>query len=241
MLTPHALAKVFAITTFAACVQGAVGFGVSLISAPLIVMIDPGFVPGPMIAAGTFLTILIAVRERNSIHKAGLAWALGGRVPGIGAALVLLSVVPKDKMGLLVGWAVLIAVVLSVAGWRVEVRPVNLFLAGSLSGLMGTSASIGGPPMALLYQRNPGPEFRGTMSAYFVVGGLSSLTALFFAGRFHAYEARLALYLLPGIITGFLLLLRFAIWLDRRRGLARACILGLCAVAGIVNVVRFAL
>ncbi len=236
---PTFAVEVFLITTFASYVQGAVGFGVALVSAPLLVMLNPHFVPVPMIVAGTYLTVLIVVRERHSVDTTGLLWAVAGRFPGIALGLLILSFVTAESMGLLVGAVVLFAVLLSGLGLRVRVRRGTLFLAGFLSGLTGTSASIGGPPMALLYQEVPGPQFRGTLSAYFIVGGATSLAALAAAGRFGVREAYLGVLLLPGVTTGFLLSNRTARWLDRRRERMRWAILSLCAVAGLVNILRY--
>ena len=50
-----------------------------------------------------------------------------------------------------------------------------MVLAGAASGVMGTATAIGGPPMALVWQRNSGARLRGTMSGFFLVGSAMSL------------------------------------------------------------------
>ena len=46
-----------------AAVQGAVGFGANLVAAPLLVLLDDGFVPGPVIVASGVLNVLLAWRS----------------------------------------------------------------------------------------------------------------------------------------------------------------------------------
>ena len=55
-------------------------------------------------------------------------------------------------MTLLFGGLILLGVCLSLSGLRLPPIRGVLVGAGALSGVMGTVASIGGPPMALLYQ-----------------------------------------------------------------------------------------
>ena len=49
---------------------------------------------------------------------------------------------------------------------------------------MGTISSVGGPPVALLYQDERGSEVRGTLSSIFAVGALFSLVVLAVVGEF---------------------------------------------------------
>ncbi len=53
-----------------------------------------------------------------------------------------------------------------------------MVLAGAASGVLGTATAIGGPPMALVWQRNTGARLRGTMSGFFLVGSVMSIAAL---------------------------------------------------------------
>jgi hypothetical protein len=109
-------------------------------------------------------------------------------------------------------------------------------VAGTLSGIAGTISSIGGPPMALVYQHERGPSVRGTMSAIFVVGTWISIAGLWWAGRFGNVELLLGLVLMPAILAGFAVSRYTAAWLDRRR--TRPAILAVSAVSALVILVR---
>jgi len=84
-------------------------------------------------------------------------------------------------------------------------KPKNYVFSGTLSGMMATAAAMGGPAMAMIYQHGTGSRLRSTLSAIFLLGSFISLAALLWVGKLGLPELRLALVLLPGIITGFYL------------------------------------
>ncbi|MFC2158594.1 hypothetical protein ACFLT9_12225 [Acidobacteriota bacterium] len=104
-----------------------------------------------------------------------------------------------------------------------------------LSGLMGTTAAIGGAPIGLIYQGQKGPQIRGTLSAIFALGTIISIASLICIRRFGVEEIKMALILLPGIILGFFLSRYTAPLLDR--GLTRPAILFVSGVAGIAVII----
>jgi uncharacterized membrane protein YfcA len=225
-----------AAVAFGASVQGAVGFGMALIAAPLLVLVRPDLVPGPLLMNGMALTLLVARRERDSIDLLGVRWALVGRVPGVALGALALAMVPVEEMSLLVGLSVLVGVALGASRLRIAPGPRVLLGAGFLSGVFGTVASIGGPPLALVYQHEPGPRLRGTLAGYFIVGGLMSLAALVYVGRYGAGELAWTLALLPGTVLGFACSGRFTGWVDAGR--TRRAVLGITAAAGVAAVLR---
>ena len=127
---------------------------------------------------------------------------------------------------------ILLAVLLSLAGWTIRPTPRNTFLVGTVSGFTGTFASMGGPPMALLYQNEPGSRLRATLAVFFVVGGILSLTALSFVGHFGKYQLLLTAILLPGVFVGFLLSRLTAPFLDAKN--TRPAVLIVSCLAALV-------
>jgi hypothetical protein len=175
-------------------------------------------------------------REGRAVRREDLKWSLSGRVLGTGAAMAVLAAVPPARLGVLFGGLVLAAVGLSASGLHPPTTPRTLLGAGLLSGFMGTTVSIGGPPIALLYQGESGPRVRATLSAFFLVGTVLSLAGLHVVGRFGPTELWLGLWLLPGIVLGFLCSRRLTAWVDR--GPLRVIILGVSAAAGLAVVIR---
>jgi hypothetical protein len=125
---------------------------------------------------------------------------------------------------------------MTMVGPRVRVGRRSLFGAGTLAGVMSTITSMGGPPMALLYQHEEGGRLRGTLAAFFSLGVVLSLIGLFVVGRFGWTEVRLAGLLLPGVLLGFALSAWTAARLDKRQ--TRAVVLTTSAVAGVVVVLK---
>jgi uncharacterized protein len=202
-----------------AAIQGSLGFGLGLVAAPVAALVDTRFVPGPM---------LLAVVP--------LRWALVGRVPGTVVGVWAISHLPEREMAIVFSVGVLAAVGLSLAGWKLEPTDRTLFVAGATSGLMGTITSIGGPPMALVYQRHSGPQLRATLAAYFVVGSVLSVALLSAGGEMGGTELRLAALLLPGVLGGFALSRLVARHLDRGR--TRSAVLAFAALSATVLLVR---
>lgn len=187
-----------------ASIQGGVGFGMNLIAAPILAVLEPRLVPGPALVAALLLLILVAVRERADIDRRGAVFALVGRAPGTVAGALLIGSIPEEGATVTVGLAVLLAVVLNVAHLGLRPTPPVLLTAGVVSGFASTVSSVGGPPMAVVYAGEPGPVIRGTLSFIFVVGASMSLVALILVGDFGWFEARASLFLLVPGTLGFL-------------------------------------
>jgi uncharacterized membrane protein YfcA len=111
-----------------------------------------------------------------------------------------------------------------------------LLAAGVVSGLMGTTAALGGPAVAVLYQHERGPLVRSTLATYFLIGAAMSMIALALVGRLGPREAALAVGLLPGIAAGFWLSRWTSRWLDG--GYTRVAVLLIAALAGLGSVLH---
>lgn len=189
----------------ASCLQASIGFGVGMLAAPVVALVDPALIPGTLIMVATLVTLIVTVREREDIDLRGTGWALAGRVPGTIAGAVLLAMLPPRALAILLAAVVLVGVVLTSAGWIPVARRRNVVLAGAASGLMGTATAIGGPPMALIWQRNSGARLRGTMSGFFLVGSVMSLVALALTGAVNGGTFVGFALLVPAAVLGYAL------------------------------------
>lgn len=230
------IALVGLIVLVGSTLQGSVGFGMGLLASPLLILIDPRFVPAPILLSTLVLVSLLTLRERHAIDLHGIGWAMVGRVGGTAAAGVVLVALPGDRLVLLFGVLVLAGVGMSVS--RVRLAPVRPVLvgAGLISGVLGTIASIGGPPMALVYQNEPGARIRSTMSGFFMAGTILSLAALRGVGRFGLYEVGLAMLMLPALLAGYVLSGWTAGVVDR--GHTRRAVLAVSGASGVAIVIR---
>src|SRR5262245_23123945 len=204
-MTASSVILVTVLVAGASCSQGSAGFGMALLAAPLLTLVDRAFAPAPLVLAVLPLSLLVAWRDWAHLDRHGLAWAIGGRLPGVALGALAAAALSQHLLALVLGAAVLVAVGLSMVTARLQPTRGTLASAGFASGFMGTTTSIGGPPMALVYQRSNGPTFRSTLATYFAVGALMSLAALTIAGRVGSHELRLGLLLWPGVVLGFVL------------------------------------
>jgi hypothetical protein len=201
----------------ASCLQASIGFGIGMLAAPVVALVDPGLIPGTLIMVATLVTLMVVVREREDIDLHGTGWALVGRVPGTIAGAVLLAMLPHHALAILLASVVLVGVVLTSTGWIPAPRRRNVVLAGATSGLLGTATSIGGPPMALVWQRNSGARLRGTMSGFFLVGSVMSIAALAVAGAVDGRTLWGFTVMIPAAVAGYALSLRINRFLDPKR------------------------
>ncbi|GAA2140259.1 sulfite exporter TauE/SafE family protein [Actinomadura napierensis] len=187
-----------------AIVQGSVGLGVGLVATPIVTMLFPDLMPGAILVTALALPVATLAQEVRHAELRGLGWAFGGRLIGTPVGVWLVAAAPDRVLGVAIGVIVLAA--LAVTTWAREV-PRNrrtLAVAGVISGTTGTASGIGGPPIALLYQRESGPRVRATLAVFFIAGALLSLATLAAAGRLPARQVTAGLELLPFVLAGFL-------------------------------------
>ncbi len=202
---------------FASCMQASIGFGMGMLAAPIVAIVDPGLVPGTLIMLALLVSTMVLVREGSALDLSGASWALAGRIPGTILGALLLVALPERGLALMLALVVLLGIALTSFGWIPLPHRRNLMMAGAASGLLATATSIGGPPMALVWQRNTGAKLRSTMSAFFLVGSIMSLAALTAAGAVDRHTAWLFVLLAPATILGYVLSRFVNRIMDRRR------------------------
>ncbi|MGH8968838.1 MAG: TSUP family transporter [Actinomycetes bacterium] len=225
--------------TAGALVQGAVGLGLGLVAAPVMTLVDPSLMPGVMLWLASVYPVVILARDWRSSDWRGLGWAFTGRVPGTALGVLVVALVSTRMLGLLVGAMVLVAVVMTGKVITLPMRREVLVGAGVVSGVTGTATSIGGPPLALVYQHTSGPRLRATLALYFMGGGLLSLGGLAFAGQLDRDDAMVALALGPFLVVGFLLSTLVRRHVDAGR--TRRAVLAVCGASAVALLLRSAL
>jgi uncharacterized membrane protein YfcA len=218
------------------CVQGAVGFGAALVAAPLLVLVDERFVPGPITVASLVLNVVLIATRSDVIVDHRIRWAIGGLLPGTIAGGLVLAVLSADGLSIAFAVIVVVAVVFSVSGVRLAIEPRSLAGAGVVAGVMGTVSGIGGPPIALVYQHEPAALLRGTLPRFFVAGSIFAIAAIAAAGRLGADEVVPSIVLTASALAGFSLSGPVARHLDRRS--ARPVVLVLSVIAAVAVLLR---
>ncbi|MGH3655028.1 MAG: sulfite exporter TauE/SafE family protein [Micromonosporaceae bacterium] len=217
-------------------IQGSVGFGMALVAAPCMMLLDPSLMPGSLLMVACALALFGVVRDWRHVDWSGFGWALAGRVPGsVGGAWLVVAASPR-LLGAVVGGIVLAAVVLTARTVEIPIRRESLLTAGAFSGVTATSTAIGGPVVALLYQHAPGPRVRGTLGMFFLAGTLFSLSALGVAGELDARELMAGGLMLPFMAVGLAASVPLRRYLDNGR--LRWAVLAIAAGSAVVLLVR---
>jgi uncharacterized protein len=219
-----------------ALVQSATGFGLGLLAAPLLSLLDPAVMPGGLLIVTATLPVLSMLNERRYIDWHGFGWAIAGRAIGTVGGIWVLAHLPLRGLQVGVGLMVLAVVLVSVRKVRARTSRVTLVAAGVVSGVTGTATAIGGPPVALAYQEAAGPRIRATLAAFFFAGTVLSLTSLVLAGQLHRHAVVGGLELIPFMVAGFALSGPLRHYLDKGR--IRTAVLTLAAASAVVLVVR---
>lgn len=218
-------------------IQSATGFGLAIATAPILIFISIDYVPAPITIIGLILSLFNAWQYRHNFSLQGLLYALVGRVPGSLAGGVVLLWVNSAQLTLLIGLSVMAAVLISLLPVRIQPTPNRLAVAGFFSGLFGTSAGIGGPPMALLLQHAEANAIRANLSAFFVASSILSLLVQGGTGYLNWHHVELTLPLIPACMAGYYLARKTNHLFSKQQ--IRYMSLTLCSVSGVSAVVSY--
>ncbi len=219
-----------------AAIQSAVGIGLALAAAPILILFEPRFVPGPMLCASIVLALASAWRERNAIARHQLLRSSLGLAIGTAIGASALTIISNDNLPKVFGMLILIAVTISIFGFPFQPTLLALVLGGTASGIMGTMIGIHGPAIALVFQ-NVGPAIaRASLGAFFAVGYSISVIALVWVGVFGSTELALSFVLTPGVLLGWAIGPKIAPFLDERR--MRTSILTISALTAFAILLR---
>lgn len=235
-LTGPEYALVLVAVTTGAAVQGSVGFGANLLAVPVLALVEPRALPATLTMWVLPLAVAMAVKERHGIDRPGALLIVAWRIPGTIVGALTVAAVSADAISALAGGAVLAAVAVTASGVAVPVNRATTAAAGLASGAMGTATSIGGPPVALLYQRREGPVLRSTLAVTFVAGLLISLLGQTAVGAVSGWHVLVALSLVPGTVAGLGIAHALAGRLDGPW--LRPTVLTLAGITGLVALVR---
>lgn len=235
-LEPFNIAIAVAIMAMGSALQASVGIGLALLVVPLLALVDQSFIPGPMLLAGVMLASLTAYRERTAIDVAALRSSLIGLAIGTILGALALKLASGPHLDKVFGGLVLLAVLLSVSGYKFNATPRSLMVAGGAAGMMGAMVGIHGPPISLVFQNTQPRVARAMLGAFFSVAYLGAVAALAAFGLFGIPELVRAAILLPGVVVGLVAAPYLARHIDGKR--LRLFILGIAAASGLLLLVR---
>jgi uncharacterized membrane protein YfcA len=213
-------------------IQTALGFGAAVFAAPIIVIIQPSWVPVIITVTALILSLLNAWNQRESLRLNELVNPFIMRVPGTILGAWLLTHLDVVSLQIAIATCVLLAVVITYFGKQFDYTPKRLGIASFISGITGTTTSIGGPPMALVMQHGDPSIVRANLSIYFVYSCTLSLISYWLIGLLDLELLLTSLSFIPVCLLGFATGIKARPYVDS--GKFRFLLLILCSIAGLI-------
>lgn len=223
---------VYIVLIIGSCLQGVIGFGLGLLCAPVLYLLMPELVPGPMILNALLLTTLLSVKHHGEIDLKHTTFSILGGTAGVLVAGSVLMYIDAHQYQLLFGVSILIAVALSLIGYVPRLSIMTNLIAAMISGFMGTTTSAGGAPMGLLYQTEDHHRIKANLSIFFVYINLFGIIVLWATGSAGHQDLQLFIKCLPAILVGWLL--SFFVNRNVNERIIRHMILLVAAFSGLV-------
>jgi uncharacterized protein len=199
-LWPVLLAAVAAMA--AGGLQSTLGFGASFVLVPALALAAPELLPGAIIVAIVPLSVAMLAGQRARIDLPAVGRVTLGRLPGIALGGVVVALLSPRSLTVAIAALLLLAVGSVAGGWHVEVTRTSELVAGVASGVTGTAAALGGPPLALLFRGTAGEVMRPTLAGVWLVGSVPALLSLHLAGSLTTHQIRVGGLLGIATVTG---------------------------------------
>jgi len=212
-------------------IQTTIGFGAGIIATPILYMVSPETVP--FFVSFVFMILCICILYINRFHfvLGELIFAVIFRIPGTIVGAWLLMIISQQILALIIGISVLMAVVISIFNISIGVNRGSMAIAGFFSGIMGTIAAIGGPPIVLLMQNEDAGKLKAGLAFFFTISSIMSLIAQWWVGKVPTIPTGWWLLSILAVILGFL----SGRWFSARfrSEWLRPVILSLCGISGL--------
>lgn len=190
-----------------ALIQGTLGVGFALAVVPIMAWLASELLPAAVLLLMLPINALVIAREYRHIDWGGIGWVSAGRFIGTFCGLWLVANATSRDLDLLIGIALIATTVLSLVKPSAASGRKTLSGAGLVTGITETATGIGGPPLALAYQRTTPQVMRPTVAVCMAIGQLFSLLMLALDGRIPEMALSGTLMLLPATLLG--------LWLSR--------------------------
>ena len=188
-------------------VQGCAGFGLSLSTVPVMVLFIQPVTLTPVqtiISLVNNCAVLAGIWRKAAWQQ--VVWLVAGGICGIPVGIYLLKSLESSWIKAGIGIVVLVVAVAMFAGWTLKLPPrlATLIPVGMLSGILGGSTSLNGPPVILYFasQRPDKDVFRASMAAYFTAVNLVATGMFLFSGLLTARVLIMVLAFLLPLIAG---------------------------------------
>ncbi|PIE80518.1 MAG: hypothetical protein CSA11_07915 [Chloroflexi bacterium] len=188
-LQPITAIIVFIIIFAAIFTQTVTGFGLALVSMPLLVLILPIQVATPLVAlVGGLAEALLLLKYREAFNFRAVLVLIAASMVGIPFGVYLLGEVDEGIVTAVLGVMVVVYALYALLGFN----PPQLahrgwaVLFGLVGGILGGAYNTSGPPV-IIYgscRRWPPAEFKSNLQGFFLVASITIIVTHFLNGNF---------------------------------------------------------
>ena len=170
------------ISFIATLVRSTFGFGESLVAVPLFSLFLPVDAAVPLsVMLSILVALVVVVQDHRQIHFSSAKWLILFALPGIPLGVLLLiygnELWIKTGLGLLIIAYSLYSLYGKSTFMLKEDNRAWLFVCGFLSGVLGGTYGVNGPPLVIYgnLRQWSAKDFRATLQAYFLPASLIGL------------------------------------------------------------------
>jgi uncharacterized membrane protein YfcA len=222
-------------------VQGCTGFGLALSTVPVLLLFLPHTqVPPLLVILGLVNSLVVLYETRAAVKMPLIVPLIIGGVIALPVGAFLLKSLDAGPFKLAVGVVVVLMALAFLFGWRLKLTPKwqSLLPVGMISGVLGGSTSLSGPPVILFFAGTSENKqhFRANLIAYFTVLNIASIAVFWAAGLISQVVLTTTAWtvapLLIGTFAGLWIARRVSEAHFRRAVLVLILAIGLMLVAG---------
>ena len=207
-MTPEAvyLPAIFLAASFT---QGVSGFGTALVAMPFLTMFMKVQTAAPLcMLNGLIITGYLTLRLKRHIPWRRVAPLMTGTIPGIGIGIYFLKNFDSTALQVALGVFITAYAIHSLAT-RPKARPLSPawgYLAGFLTGVIGSAFSAGGPPtiVYITMSEQDKDTIKATLSSFFFANGVITAAGHAISGLTTATVLHHLMFSAPATIAGVL-------------------------------------
>lgn len=199
--------SIFFIVCFSSFIQSITGFGFALISAPLLLFfMTPNYVVG-LTVLGALTSNFWVIHKTKGKSDSTLVWpmfiaSLVGILPGV----YLLRILDVSVLKICIGFFILAMSLFIAADYVIKIKKIKFATTcvGFVSGFLGGSTSLNGPPVALflMNQQQEKETLRANIVHYFCLANTTTLIIMYLMKTIDVAALKQSIYVIPGVLIG---------------------------------------
>lgn len=213
---------VFIIVFVAIFVQAVTGFGLALVSMPLLVLVLNIQVASPLVALiGGVAELLLLLHYRADLNIRAVTRLVAASLLGIPVGVLLLRRVDVGVITAVLGLLILLYALYALSGLRLPrlAHQAWGYGFGFVAGVLGGAYNISGPPV-IIYgncRQWPPAEFKSNLQGFFVVSSYTVIAVHALSGNLTPAVWQNFLIALPAMLLALLVGLRLDTQLNPER------------------------